>query len=241
MDSIIIDSVPFIIDEELLRAGLKVRAGSSMAAKLSQMIGSALDIAKPKAAFRFMDITGCEEDFIVLEGMKLNSRVLAVNLKDSPNLAVFAATCGTELEEWASQFDAYLEQFWADTIMFCALGTAMEAVNERIRKVLDAETVSTMNPGSLEDWPITEQSKLFAILKNETASIGVKLNESYLMRPLKSVSGISYASGEVFHNCQLCPRRDCPGRRAPFDDGLYEKRYKMNHLQAPSGSGDGAK
>jgi hypothetical protein len=199
-----------------------------LAGRLSDITRSALNVARPKAAFRFQDITDCGDDFITIEGITFNSRVLAVNLKDSPNLTVFAATCGTELEEWASQFDSYLEQFWADTIMFCALGTAMQAVTERIKKVLDTETVSTMNPGSLEDWPITEQAKLFTLLKKETHEIGVKLNESYLMKPLKSVSGLSYASGEIFHNCQLCPRRDCPGRRAPFDDELYEKRYKIS-------------
>ena len=126
------------------------------------------------------------------------------------------------------QFDGYLEQYWADTIMFLALGTAIQVVNDKIKKTLDAEIVSTMNPGSLEDWPITEQTKLFSLMKDETAAIGIMLNESCLMRPLKSISGLSFASGEIFHNCQLCPRRDCPGRRAPFDDGMYEKRYKIN-------------
>jgi hypothetical protein len=228
MDSIIIDNIPFIIDEELLRAGLKVRPGSSLAVRLSEITKTALNAARPKAAFRFLDITDCGDAFITLEGITFNSRVLAVNLKDSPNLTVFAATCGTELDEWASQFDSYLEQFWADTIMFCALGAAMQEATDRIKKILDTETVSTMNPGSLEDWPITEQAKLFTLMEKETTEIGVKLNESFLMKPLKSVSGLSYASGEIFHNCQLCPRRDCPGRRAPFDDGMYEKRYKIN-------------
>jgi len=228
MESIIIDNMPFVIDDELLRAGLKVRPGSSMALRLSEISKSALDVARPKAALRLLDITNCGDDFITVEGITLNSRVLSVNLKDSPNLTVFAATCGSELDEWASQFDSYLEQFWADTIMFLALGIAMQEVNERIKKILDAETVSTMNPGSLEDWPITEQAKLFTLMKNETVDIGIILNESFLMKPLKSVSGLTYASGEIFHNCQLCPRLDCPGRRAPFDDGLYEKRYKIS-------------
>jgi hypothetical protein len=226
MDSIIIESIPMSVDEELLRSGLKVRSGTSLAAKLSEIIESALSAAKPKAAIKLLDITNLGDDFVTAHNITFNSRVLSVNLKDSPNMAVFAATCGTELDEWSKQFDGYLEQYWADTIMFLALGFAMQAAEGIIKKTLDTETVSTMNPGSLEDWPITEQSKLFTLMKDETAAIGVRLNESFLMRPLKSVSGLCYASGEIFHNCQLCPRKDCPGRRAPFDDGLYEKRYR---------------
>lgn len=226
MDSSIIRDIPFSIDGELLRSGLKVRADSSMAARLNEIIESALKAARPKAAYRLIEITHCGEDFITAQGATFNSRVLSVNLKNSPNMVVFAATCGTELDEWSNQFDGYLEQYWADTIMFLALGTALEAANERIKKALGSEMVSTMNPGSLEDWPITEQAKLFGVMEYETSEIGVRLNESFLMMPLKSVSGLSYASGEIFHNCQLCPREDCPGRRAPFDEELYEKRYR---------------
>jgi len=226
MDSIIIDSIPMSIDEELLRSGLKVRPGTSLAARLTEIVESALGTARPKAAVKLLDITNLGEDKVTAHNITFNSRVLSVNLKDSPNMAVFAATCGTELDEWSRQFDGYLEQYWADTIMFLALGFAIKAAEGIIKKTLDTETDSTMNPGSLEDWPITEQKKLFSLLKDETAAIGVRLNESCLMMPLKSISGLSYASGEILHNCALCPRRDCPGRRAPFDDGLYEKRYK---------------
>jgi hypothetical protein len=228
MDSIIVENIPMTVDEELLRSGLKVRPGTSLAARLTEIIESALIAAKPKAAIKLLNITNLGDDFVMVHNITLNSRVLSVNLKDSPNMVVFAATCGMELDEWSKQFDGYLEQYWADTIMFLALGAAMQAAEGIIKKTLDAETVSTMNPGSLEDWPITEQTKLFSLMKDETAAIGVRLNESCLMRPLKSISGLSYASGEIFHNCQLCPRRDCPGRRAPFDDGLYEMRYKIS-------------
>lgn len=228
MNSIIIENIPFMINDEHLLSGLKVRPGTSLAAKLTEISKSATNIARPKVAIKLLDITNLGDDFVTVDNITLNSRILSVNLKDSPNMAIFAATCGTELDEWSKGFDGYLEQYWADTIMFLALGTAMQAAEGIIKNTLDAETVSTMNPGSLEDWPITEQSKLFTLMKDETAAIGVRLNESFLMRPLKSVSGLSYASGEIFHNCQLCPRKDCPGRRAPFDKGLYEKRYKTD-------------
>jgi len=46
-----------------------------------------------------------------------------------------------------------------------------------------------------------------------------------VIQPLKSVSGIQFVSEEGFVNCSLCPRENCPGRRADYDAGLYDVRY----------------
>jgi hypothetical protein len=45
------------------------------------------------------------------------------------------------------------------------------------------------------------------------------------MTPNKTTSGLLFSSEENYYNCQLCPMEDCPGRRAPHDPGLYERRY----------------
>jgi len=43
--------------------------------------------------------------------------------------------------------------------------------------------------------------------------------------PVKSVSGIMFPTEMSFESCGLCPREVCPGRRAAYDPGLWEKRY----------------
>ena len=78
-----------------------------------------------------------------------------------------------------------------------------------------------MNPGSLPDWPITEQAKLFSLLGDVKALIGVTLTESMLMLPTKSVSGVYFETERNFENCELCARENCPGRRKPFDEAKY--------------------
>jgi hypothetical protein len=75
-----------------------------------------------------------------------------------------------------------------------------------------------MSPGSLEDWPITEQPKLFSLFGDTEKSIGVKLTASLLMIPRKSISGILFPSEEGFVSCRLCPRENCPSRKAEFDE-----------------------
>lgn len=82
-----------------------------------------------------------------------------------------------------------------------------------------------MSPGSLEDWPVSQQSALFSLLGDTQHAIGVQLTESCLMVPTKSVSGIRFPMEDSFESCQLCPREDCPGRRAPYDEALYARRF----------------
>jgi predicted transcriptional regulator len=75
-----------------------------------------------------------------------------------------------------------------------------------------------MSPGSLKDWPIEEQRALFAILGDVEGSIGVRLSESLVMIPSKSLSGIYFPTEVPFYSCQLCPRERCPSRRATYDE-----------------------
>ena len=49
-----------------------------------------------------------------------------------------------------------------------------------------------MSRGSLRDWTIEEQTTFFTILGDVVASIGVRLNESLLMIPRKSVSRLYF-------------------------------------------------
>ena len=83
-----------------------------------------------------------------------------------------------------------------------------------------------MSPGSLADWPLQEQRQLFTILGNTWDTVGVRLTDSLLMVPIKSVSGIRFPTESSFESCQLCPRAQCPGRRAPYDAGLYDLKYR---------------
>jgi hypothetical protein len=85
-----------------------------------------------------------------------------------------------------------------------------------------------MAPGSLTDWPLREQRPLFALLGDTEALVGVRLTDSCLMLPNKSVSGIRFPTEKHFESCQLCPRPDCPGRRAPYDADLYDRRYRQS-------------
>ena len=56
--------------------------------------------------------------------------------------------------------------------------------------------------------------------------IGVHLTESCMMVPTKTVSGLRFHLEESFESCMLCPRPDCPSRKAPYDPDLYQRKYR---------------
>ena len=115
--------------------------------------------------------------------------------------------------------------YWAEAIKEEALRCALNALYTDIRDRFAPGHLSTMSPGSLEDWPIQQQGLLFRLLGDPEKTAGVRLSESMLMVPTKSVSGIIFPTDASFESCMLCAREGCPGRRAPYDESLFEREY----------------
>lgn len=227
MDSVILRNLPFQIDLPELMQRMRVKENSSYVAHLKHLVDQAEAIANPKAIYRMAFIEERGDDYVVVDGVRLTSRVVRVNLADAQRLFAYVATCGVELEEWAHQIDDMLQRFWAEAINEMVLHSAGLALREHLLHVYQIGNASTMNPGSLADWPLAEQRKLFSLLDNTAETIGVQLTESLLMLPTKSVSGILFPTEETFASCQLCPRDPCPNRRAPYDQELFETKYRL--------------
>lgn len=226
MNTYHLTDIPFNPDLAALAQDLRLPPDSSDGADLAALLGEARAIARPRALYRAAYIEGRGEDWVIVDGVRLTSRVLAVNLADVHRCFPYAASCGPELAAWAEGLDDLLTRYWADAIMTGALRAAITAVKDHLTDVHRVGKTATMNPGSLEDWPLPEQAPLFRLLGDVQAATGIELLDTYLMQPVKSVSGIRFAREETFESCQLCPREGCPGRRAPYDAALYERRYR---------------
>lgn len=186
---------------------------------------AAQNIARPKAMFRLAFIRERTEDTVTAGDSTFTSRVMAVNLRDINRVFAYSATAGTEIEAWGRSVKDILHRFWADMIQEQALHAAIQALRDHVADQYRTQKLSTMNPGSLEDWPLQQQRPLFDLLGNTKEAIGVQLLDSFLMAPTKSVSGILFEAEKDYFNCQLCPRVDCPNRRAPYDRDLYPEKY----------------
>lgn len=227
VDELILDNVPFQMDLSSLMQWLHIRNGSHQVRELQHLVWEAQTIARPKVFYKTAYIEARGDDYVVIDNKILKSRVLRVNLEGVHRVFPYVATCGAELDYWSSGYDDLLLHFWADIIKEMALEAAEQALEKHLKENYALEQTSTMNPGSLEDWPLSEQRPLFDLLGNTKASIGVRLTESFLMIPLKSLSGIRFPSEESFKSCQLCGRENCPGRGAAYDKELYVRKYGL--------------
>lgn len=226
MSHVVLDEIPFDPDLPTLAGWLHIKPESALMARLGELVSEAKAIARPKVVYRLVRVEDRGDDYAVLDGTRLTSRILRVNLDTAHRAFAYVATCGVELEEWALSQDGALDQFQADGIAGAALMSAHEALLQHLEKAYRPGRLGEMNPGSLPDWPIQEQRPLFALLGDPESAVGVQLLDSYLMKPTKSISGLLFSSEDGFYNCQLCPMDDCPGRRAPHDPDLRDRKYR---------------
>jgi hypothetical protein len=224
---IALDNIFFNPDIERIMKTLHIKQETKHAEELKTMIDSARRVAKPKGLYKLAFIESSGDDYIVADGIRFNSRVLRVNVGDSQRVFPYIATCGRELDEWSAGISDMLQKFWADAIKESALRIAIKAVTDDIDVRFAPGKTSRMSPGSIEDWPIYEQEPLFRLLGDPAADIGVELMDSYLMTPTKTISRLMFPTEQSFENCQLCPRKNCPSRRAPYDEGLYDRKYRQ--------------
>jgi hypothetical protein len=235
MNVTVLDSIPFRLDRADLFEAVRMKPGDDHAAELEQFAAEAEQVARPKGLYAIAYIESKGERSVVIEGVEFTSRVLRVNLDAAERVFPSVTTCGTELEEWSGAIRDPLAGFWADSIKRLALRAAGAAVARHLDEHVRPGPTSSMAPGSLEDWPLEQQGPLFRMLGDVEATIGVRLSDSFLMVPTKSVSSIRFPTEVRFESCQLCPRESCPSRRAPYDPGLFDERY------APRAASQGAR
>jgi hypothetical protein len=227
MDAVVLTEIYCPIDIEELYKKLRVDKESHYAGRIEAMAAEAQLLAKPKAIYKNACIEAKGDCFVVIDGVKFTSHILRVNMEEVFQAVPFVVTCGSEIENWSKQFEDYLESFYADAIMEMVMRAAFREFELQVDQQYGLGHAVNMNPGSLADWPIQEQKPLFDLLGNVEDLIGVRLLDSCLMAPIKTLSGIRFPKEGTYENCQLCTRDKCPGRKATYDRELYEQKYQL--------------
>lgn len=191
--------------------------------EIQPLVEVANALIEAKALYDVRYIEAKLEDAVIVDGRQLTSRVLRKNLDQAERVFPFVITLGPKLGEKQAAGTDILENFYLDTIGNVALNSARQQLKRRLKSQFALEKLSSMAPGSLPDWPIEEQAPLFQLLGDVDASIGVKLTDSLLMLPAKSISGIYFPTEVSFFSCQLCPRERCESRKAKYSPRLAEE------------------
>ncbi|NLO36952.1 MAG: vitamin B12 dependent methionine synthase [Clostridiaceae bacterium] len=183
----------------------------------SRMLDEARAIARPQYAYGIAAVEEKGTDTVLIEGRLIKSSLVRQNLDQTHRVFPYIATCGSELDRWSQAYTDLLENYWTDEIKNRALQLAIMAMRQTVKETyFVGQDLSQMSPGSLPEWPLPEQAFLFDLLQEEAAAMEVRLTDSFLMVPSKSVSGFYFTSQSHFENCRLCPMPNCPNRRVPY-------------------------
>ncbi len=219
----VLDNIPFGIDAgEVLRQAHLTGLDDEIEQAALELVDAARRVARPKALYEVCYVESRTDDTTQIGAIEFTSRVLRINLDGVERVFPYVVTCGAELDEMAGRQGDMLLGYCLEIIKERALGAAWTCLRECLQTKYALGQTSSMNPGSLDDWPITQQNELFSIFGDVEKLIGVKLTQSCLMLPNKSVSGIVFPTEVTFESCQLCPRPVCENRRAEFDPELAQ-------------------
>lgn len=178
--------------------------------------------ANIKAGYRYFKDENPEmgEDSFKLRGIVFNTdRIIASQLKDSTGLAFIISTAGSELPDLSSDLlnrGEYLKGYMVDSIGSLLAEKAADFIEKKIQRIASESgrnITNRLSPGYC-GWNVSEQHKLFSLLPD--GFCGVRLTESSLMVPIKSISaviGIGESIVKGRYPCYDCTREDCFRKR----------------------------
>ena len=226
MKPILYDNIPCEISAQRAAKRFHVKPDSDLFLELENLINRCNEIAKPKAIFTTAFLEGTNENNTIISGVVFTSAVMVKNLSSVHKVYPYIASCGWEIEDFGKTLTDFMETWWIDGLKEMYLAKAMVYLNKKMIEFASVKKFSRMNPGSIPDWPITQQPKLFELIDSINELTGVVLTESMLMQPTKSVSGIAFSSQSDYSNCDLCLNKTCPNRSTPFDQSKYDEIIK---------------
>ena len=211
------------IDKQMVFRYLGYKKTSKIPLKIEKSVEMALcDAAKylePKVVY---DEVACEWDtggrtLRFSRGFYLSGAYIYKHLKNCQSLIAAISTLGNDFDE--KIIEIMQKEGAIKAMIYDAIGSAALMNSNRQFWLFLVEELKKRSCGITRqlcpgdnDWPLTEQRVIFKML--DANSIGVSLNDSYVMNPLKSLSmvyGIN-KDGQVDrqdHDCRECNLIGC--------------------------------
>jgi hypothetical protein len=196
---------------------------ADMTGVAADFINAVKPVAHPRAAYRPLKVDFLDESSFKIGGTTFDSRVLGNLLEKDSFIFPYLVTIGPELDSLALSQNDMLGRFHLDTVKTMVLGAAGRSFEEHLKNKYPGRRLTHINPGELDDWPITQQRPLFSLFDGVVEKLGVRLTEGCMIKPVKSRAGIYFANDDGFETCRLCKQFRCPGRRAGFDAAVLAR------------------
>ena len=141
-------------------------------------------------------------------------KIVYHQLKRSERVAIFVCTAGEGIGQWSKRMMSGdpLKGFIADILGSVVAEASIDIIHQKLCDEMGQAGLKVTNrysPGYC-GWHTSEQHKLFGLLPKDIC--GIRLTESALMLPIKSVSGIIGIGANVRFNpytCKLCELTQC--------------------------------
>ncbi len=222
--SVLVDDLSFS-DSNIARAlgyGKKSKEAipDHVGASVEKMLDVARELIEPSAIWIPLEVRLDGHGVTVFSSssrdvlLNVGDRVVA-QLRDSIAIAAFVVTVGRELSDQSRELmksGDSVDGFVLDAIGSVAVELVADSVQQDIADELlplNMKITNRFSPGYCS-WPTSGQADLFRLLPETPA--GVQLNDSFLMTPIKSVSGIIGIGPNVIYRpyvCDLCDLHEC--------------------------------
>lgn len=188
---------------------------------IDSILAHAALICKPEAMIQIYPCRLKGSHLIIGEVEMHTGRIIANYLTDTSEVAVFVATAGKAYDEYLHSIkasgDIYTE-FLADAVGSEIAEATVRAVSRRLETLARERGMHitlSYSPGYC-GWHVRQQPLLFSLLPDQPC--GITLNDSCLMSPVKSVSGIIGLSAQpdvkVPYSCDICGLETCYKRKS---------------------------
>ncbi|MBN2100091.1 MAG: hypothetical protein JW753_10900 [Dehalococcoidia bacterium] len=195
---------------------------SAIASAVDECLRDAAGLIDARYLFTFENVLMVAHPAAVIrETLAFESHVISRLLEQCTKVIVFVATIGERLEDTARKAadeGNMLRSFALDATGSVAVEQVADHIQEMagdVGRPWGLAASRRFSPGYC-DWKIEQQSLLFDLA--DAHLIGVRLTDSGLMIPQKSVSGIIGlgpfdSNVQSYNPCPDCDRRECAGRR----------------------------
>lgn len=217
----VIENIPIKLDSDDLVKGLRIRRNIEYIKDiLDSLIEAITPVMNPKALYSISFVDKIEGDQVTIGDTVFTSKVVRMNLKQVGRVFPYIVTAGSELDdvELSKRQSAML----LDQVKTVVVSKAYQYLRTHLAEKYGIKKLSSVAPGRLDEWPLTQQRELFSLFGDNVDRIGVRLTKTCLMLPVKTVSGLRFPSEAGFESCELCSREKCMGRRAAYDPKQVE-------------------
>ena len=201
--------------------GAEGALGLHTRALVETYIDKCKEIMSPKGGYAIFEAVEIDSKAgIDIEGTHFQiGKIIKNMLNKAEQYALFAVTTGPEPESLAKSLmkdNQFLEGYIVDLIGSGMVDLIADQVHESI-KILAEESgkraTNRYSPGYCS-WDVAEQQKLFGLLPEGCCGIG--LSDSFMMTPVKSISGIIGIGESVDYQgytCEICSMKNCIFRK----------------------------